>query len=230
MILCALQFGTDVFLSSIVVSFAGFLAHVEGVPLDDILFGGGFLSTFWRNKLNSGYSNATSNWRQLVVSFVFPLRISVISPGMDLLFTRLPKALSLLIGSFYWTVLYFLMLTLLSLSYQVHPTPFPKPQVLISWSCIELSCRLAASAIFGLWDDQNSCRGAHESLPLQFRGMSDDEANLSLLPSSLCLWSVWPRISTTWCRTTCGSWLLESYWSWSSAVFLFFWGCCSSQG
>eukprot|EP00066_Takifugu_rubripes_P022394 XP_011611660.1 PREDICTED: sodium- and chloride-dependent betaine transporter-like isoform X1 [Takifugu rubripes] len=76
-ILCALQVGTYIFLSCIMVSFAGFLAHVEEAPLHDILYG-----------------------------------------GMDLLFGHLPKALSLLIGSSFWTVLFFLMLTLLSLSHQ----------------------------------------------------------------------------------------------------------------
>lgn len=47
-------------------------------------------------------------------------------------------------------------------------------------------------------------------------------------PSS-CLWSVWPRMSATCCRATYGSYLLESYWSWSFAVCVSSWGSCSSQ-
>lgn len=46
---------------------------------------------------------------------------------------------------------------------------------------------------------------------------------------SLCSWSVWPRMSATCCRATYGGYLLESYWSWSSVVCVFFWGCCSSH-
>lgn len=50
----------------------------------------------------------------------------IISPGMELLFIVLPKALSLLPGSSSWTVIFFLIIVLLTLTHQVINTLFPQ--------------------------------------------------------------------------------------------------------
>lgn len=94
---------------------------------------------------------------------VSDLHIPIISPGMELLFIILPKALSLAAGSSFWTVIYFLMTVLITLNYQAHNTLFPKT----SGSSFSILENTTSVPVFDLLRDSNSYRLAAEIIPLQ---------------------------------------------------------------
>lgn len=103
---------------------------------------------------------------------------------MDLLFITLPKALSLVAGSSFWTVLYFLMTFLLSLNHQVCNTIFPKT----SGSNFFILKNTTLLAIFDLLHDSDSHRLVQETIPLTGKTpVAHEEANLSVLPHQVVL-------------------------------------------
>lgn len=49
--LCALQIGAGIFVSCIVASFVGFVFQAEGLPVDDVMEGGGLIFTCLESKI-----------------------------------------------------------------------------------------------------------------------------------------------------------------------------------